>query len=237
MLMPSQFSEPGLYLIFPDGSRMDLTRRRVEDVTEEYLSDPRLIPASMKAAAEYTPCAICPERDRARICHAVMPVLPFVEGFEGYLSCDSVKAVYREDEHSPLAVAETSMQKALQFISILSLTKYCEVGSSFAPYFKGVNPLMPVEGIADKVFGNMYLHLQGDVARVEEEATLMQEQTFVITECQVKRLRLISGSDALANAFANTHSVALLIFLSIKDRIAALKEPDGPGRIHGTEAH
>jgi len=237
MLMPSQFSEPGLYLLFPDGSRMDLTRRRIEGITAKFLSDPRLIPASVKAAAEYTPCSICPERDRARICHAVMPVLPFVEGFEGYLSCDSVTAAYREDEQSPLTVAETSMQKALQFISILSLTKYCEVGISFAPYFSGVNPLMPVEVIADQVFSNMYLHQRGDLAMVEEEAALMQEQTFVITECQVKRLRLISRSDALANAFANTHSVALLIFLSIKERIAALKKPDRPIRVPAQGAH
>jgi hypothetical protein len=226
--MASDFPEPGLYLLFPDGERFDLTRRHIEEITGVYLSDARLIPASVKAAADYTPCTICPERHTARICHAIMPVLPFIQRFESFMSCDSVTAVYREDAQSSLVVAETSMQKALQFITILSLTKYCEVGRCFAPYFKGINPLMPVDLIAEQVFGNMYLHLRGDLAALEEQVSLMQEQTFVITSCQIKRLQLISRSDVLANAFANTHSVALLIFLTIKDRIAALRQPDRP---------
>jgi hypothetical protein len=231
MLLPSQFPEAGLYLLFPDGDRVDLTRRRIEETTNAYLSDPSLIPASVKAAADYTPCTICPERDRAKICHAIMPVLPFVQGFEDYLSCDSVTAVYREEEGSQLVVAETSMQKALQYITLLGLTKYCEVGSSFAAYFKGVNPLMPIDLIAERVFGNMYLCLRGDLGALQQEAARMQEQTFVITECQVRRLHLISRSDALANAFANTHSVALLIFLTINDRIEALATPARPGAL------
>ena len=228
MLLPSHFPEPGLYLVFPNGERVDLTRRQIEEITGTYLSDQNLIPASVKAAADYAPCAICPERDRAKICHAIMPVLSFVQRFESYLSFDSVVAIYRENEHSLLVVCETSMQNALQFITILSLTTYCEVGRSFARYFDGVNPLMPFDRIADQVFGNMYLHLRGDLAALHREAKLMQEQTHCITSCQVNRLRLICKSDVLPNAFVNTHSLVLKIFLLITDHIASHRKSSPP---------
>jgi hypothetical protein len=218
---PSGFPEPGLYLLFPNGERVDLTRRQIEETTGRYLADPNLIPPSVKAAANYAPCAICPERHRAQICHAIMPVLPFVQRFEGYLSFDSVMAVYRESEHSPLVVAETTMQKALQYITMLSLTAYCEIGRHYDRYFRGVHPLMPQDRIAELVFANLFVHLRGDRARIQAEASLMQEQILCIMSCQIDRLRLICKSDALPNAFASTHALAQLIFFAITDHIAA----------------
>lgn len=229
MLKTSQFPEPGLYLLFPDGQRIDLTLRHIEEVTAAYLSDSTLIPASVKAAAAYQLCDICPERHRAKICHAIMPALPFVQRFNSYMSYDLVTAVYREDEQPILQVAETSMQRALQFISILSMTRYCEIGRCYAHNFNGVNPLMPITRIAELVFSNMYVHHQGNLSAIHKEITHMQEQTLTIAGCQINRLRLISKSDALANAFANTQTITHVIFFQVKDHIAAREKAGNPG--------
>lgn len=227
MLSPSQFPEPGLYLIFPNGDQIDLTRRKIEQVTDSYLADARLIPPSVKAAADYALCSLCPEHGRAHICHAIMPVLPFVQRFESYMSFDTVTAVYRENEQPMLAVAEIPMQQALQFITILSLTQYCETGRSYARYFQGVNPLMPSERIAEEVFNNMYVQHRGDLTAVRTEVAHMQEEIRHTSACQIRRLKLITRSDALTNAFVSAHVISLFIFLTIEDRIKAFTQPTG----------
>ena len=200
---PKVFTQPGLYLLFPDGHRLDLTEEVIHNTTQRFLDDPVRLPPEVRAAAEYKPCEICPMRETAEICHAIMAFLPFVDELDRYLSYDSVTAVFRDQGPNLLHVAETTMQEALKYLSLLSLMYYCEVGRKFFPFFQGVNPLMPAEEIAQCVFRNLHVHCGGDLNEVRRLVQGMREEIEVTTRCQMDRLRLICHHDAFLNALVN----------------------------------
>jgi len=211
----STFPDPGLYLLLPDGERLVLTRKSIEKTTRAMLDAPEIIPEHVRAATEYKPCDICPERDRAEICHAIMPTLPFFDDIDRYMSYDMVTAVYREGEEEVFVVCNARMADALQFVTILSLMSYCEVGQQYERYFEGINPLMPVDKIGKAVFLNIYLESEGDVGCVENVITKMSENILHTARCQTARLNLICKRDSFINAFVNTD----LIFQYIKNEL------------------
>ena len=141
------------------------------------------------------------------------------------MSYDQVTAIYRDPDTNILMVHETSMQEALQYISILSLLHDCEVGRQYYQFFHGVNPLMPQIEIATAVFRNMYIACEGDLQQLSETLHKMQEELLQTTQCQVKRLRLISQRDAFLNAFIATHSTTELMLIEIRDRLQGMKGP------------
>ncbi|MDP6470381.1 MAG: hypothetical protein QGH42_00300 [Kiritimatiellia bacterium] len=200
----AQYDDPGLYLEMPDGERVVLTRALIEEKVQAMLNDPTLLAPEVRAAADYQPCDICPERETAQMCHAIMTTLPFIGEIDRYMSYDHVTAVFREEGEGSLLIRKTTMQGALQYISILSLIHYCEVGQKYSAFFEGVNPLMPQVQIADAVFRNMYLACEGDLSILVETLSTMQEELLQTAKCQVKRLQLISKRDAFLNAFVAT---------------------------------
>lgn len=214
----SQFVDPGLYLLWPDGHRLDLTRRYITDCTETMLAAPDIIPESVRKAAYYKPCDICPERERAELCHAIMPVLPFLADLDRYMSYDRVTAVYRESDRAVLAVVETSMQEALKYLCIFSVTQYCEIGHKFAPYFAGVNPLMPAVGVADAVYRNIFLDVNGDHECVSSIIVQMRDELLHTTRCQMERVKLVCKQDAFMNAYVSTYVVIQIMFEALKAR-------------------
>jgi hypothetical protein len=216
LINTERFRDPGLYLLWPDGGCLELTRRAIESGANAMLEDPGRIPPHVRAAAEYQPCDICPHRETAAICHAIMPVLPFVDEIDRFVSHDRVTAVFRGEGGEGLRVVETALQEALQFVSILSLTSYCEVGRKYGPYFEGIDPLTPPPAIAESVFRRLYVDSRGDLARVSAVAGTMQEEILHTTRCQTERLRLISRRDALVNAFVVTHSMTTVLFLTLR---------------------
>lgn len=214
-----RFPDPGLFLLFPDGERVDLTRASIELTRQLYLGDPARIPPEVRAATDYQPCAICPKRDTAEVCHAIMVVFPFLEDLDRHMSYDRVTAVYRGPDSPLLHVEETTLQRALNFLTMLSLLEYCEQGQLFAEYFRDVTPLMPTEQIARQVFLSLYLKHRGDAKAVREVIGRMQASLHVTTECQVKRIRLICRNDALANAFVNLHTAVTWLSFELQSRL------------------
>ncbi len=212
----AQYIDPGLYLVWPDGSRLDLTRRAIEAKARAMLADPSKIPPHVKAAAEYKACTICPQRDTDEICHSIMTTLPFIDEIELYASFDRVTAVFRQDGDEIVHVVETTMQAALKYVSILSLTTYCEVGRKYGTYFHGVNPLMTPRDIALAVLRSIYFGACGDMSKVAEIIHTMQEEILHTTRCQMARLRLISKSDAFLNAFVAAHTTTDFLFLELR---------------------
>ena len=199
------FPEPGLYLLLPGGEWVVMTHHVVETAVCAMLADPDAIPDHIRAAVDYKPCNICPARDTAEICHAIMPVLPFFDALDKYLSHEAVTAVYRDE--IGLSVTETTMQSALTYITVLSLTQYCEVGQEYGCFFEGVNPLMPSDQIARFVFQSIFLASDGDLTKVRNAIATISVNLLETARCQVKRLSLISGRDSLQNAFVNTEMI------------------------------
>jgi len=213
----SLFPDPGLYLVLPDGEILVLTHPDIEKTTRKMLDDPSLIPDHVKAAVEYKPCDICPARFTAEICHAIMPALQFFDDIDRYMSYEIVTAVYRAGEDESFSVCNARMSDALQFVTILSLMNYCEVGQEYGHYFDGVNPLMPVEDIGRAVFMNIYLDAEADIERIKDIIKIMSGNILHTARCQTARLNLISKRDAFINAFVNTD----LIFQFVRRELRA----------------
>ncbi len=218
----TRYNEPGLYLEMPDGERVILTRSEIEQKTQAMLDDPKLLSPTVRAAADYQLCEVCPERETAQICHAIMTTLPFFDEIDRYMSYDRVTAVFRETETDSLTIKDTTMQGALQYISILSLVHYCEVGRKYSAFFEGVNPLMSQGRIADAVFRNMYLACEGDLPILADTLCTMQEELLETTKCQVKRLQLISKRDAFLNAFIATETTTELMLMQLERMVSGM---------------
>lgn len=221
-IQTESFPAPGLFLLFPDGERLDLTRTSIEFTENLYLNDPQRLSQETRAAVEYEPCAICPQRDTAKICHAVVVVLPFLEDLDRHMSYDEVTAVYREADTGVLHVEVTTLQRALNFLTMLSLLEYCEQGKQFAQYFEDVNPLMPPEQISRQVFRNLYLKQSGDVESIRRMVGRMHDDFHTTTHCQIKRIKLICKNDALLNAFVNLHTVAGWLTVNLQEQLEGL---------------
>ncbi|MBL7076343.1 MAG: hypothetical protein ISS31_02625 [Kiritimatiellae bacterium] len=215
----TQYDEPGLYLEMPNGDRVVLTRALIEEKAQAMLNNPDLLSPEVRAAADYQACDICPERETAQICHAIMTTLPFFDEIDRYMSYDSVTAVFRESEGSSLLIRDTTMQGALQYVSILSLMHYCEVGRKYGAFFEGVNPLMPQVEIASAVYKNMYIACEGDLAILTDTLRTMQEELLQTAKCQIKRLQLISKRDAFLNAFVATETTTELMLMQVQKMV------------------
>jgi hypothetical protein len=189
---------------------MTFTHASIHEATHLYLSDPARIPPHVRQAVQYRPCSICPRQD-AVICHAIPTVFPLLEQVDRFLSHDKVTAAYRADpergdrQAGMLHVVQTTMQRALQQVSILSLIHYCEVGQTYFKYFSGVIPFMDAMTMAERVYLNIFWDLHGDVAAVDELIATMRSELDYTVRCQIERLRLICRNDAFINAFVNTH--------------------------------
>lgn len=155
------YKQKGLYLILQDSSRLILTRENIERLSEKYWEDPVKIPPKVKEAPEFQRCSICPLGESRGFCNGLGPILPFLEVVDKYVSFDKVKAVYRGDEKELFYVSDTTMQQALKYVCILSLTHYCEAGKKYLKYFLGTIPLMQSREIASRLYMNIYLLQEG----------------------------------------------------------------------------
>lgn len=205
------FNENGLYLIFPDSSRLVLSREKIEQFAAHFLEDPVKVPPSCKKAVDFQACSVCPMKDSDEFCHALRPTLPFLEMIDRYVSFDKVIAVFKGKNSELVHLRNTTMQRALQYVSMLSLIHYCEVGRSYAKYFLGLMPLMEGKEVAERIYLNIYWHCRGDASRIKEIVTKFFEEIKITSACQIKRLNTICKSDPFLNAFAITQAVTELV--------------------------
>jgi hypothetical protein len=200
--------ESGLYLFFPDGTNLALTHSLIDARAAAILSDPLKIPLRVKDAEAFQLCTICPKRDSGDTCHAIRPMMAFWENLDRYFSHEQVTAEYWEAESGLAISAETTMQRALQFLSILSLMHYCEVGKKYWKYFYGVHPLMETDDVVVRVYQNMFWATGGNAARTRELVTRFHDEITTTTHCQMERIRLFCTTDAFTNALILTHVAA-----------------------------
>jgi len=214
---PSSFGEGGLCLLFQDGQVLSLTYDDIEQRTQSILANPeKMAPGVLKAEA-FQLCSICPKQGSGETCHAIRPVMALWDEFDKYVSFDRVTAVYRAFGSDHLTVADTSMQRALQYVAVLSLLYYCEVGKKYRRYFQGVHPLLPTEDLVSRVYLDMFWACRGDVARTRELARRFHDEIATTIACQIARVRLFCRTDSILNALILTQVAAELLVLDIDD--------------------
>lgn len=215
----SDFPEEGLYLLFPDSTRIDLTKKNIENTSEIFWQDISKITPEMKKAIDFQKCHFCPRKNKEDICDAIRPVLPFLDKIDRYLSFDEVTAVYKSNQDNIIHAKQTTMQKALQYVSILSLLRYNMVLRKYWKYYYGIVPLMEAQEIANRVYINMYWQHKSNKEEIGKIVTNFKEELRISSENQVKRLNLVCKNDAFMNAFINTQIASEFLTMNIEDII------------------
>ena len=200
----NDFTQSGLYLLFPGRRRIVLTREKIEASAHTFESNLDQIPVAIRRATAFQACTVCPEKDSLKFCHALPATLAFSEELKGFRSTDRVTAVYKGQGPGIVFVPNTTMQEALQFVAILSLMFYCEVGRKYWRHFLGIHPLLSPKEMIARIHLNIYWDCKGDRAKVSEVLRTMANEITCTCRCQVDRLRLVCKDDALINAFVNT---------------------------------
>jgi len=203
----SDFKKEGLYLLFPDLTRLELTKENIEKVTDRYWQDLTKIPEDKRKAIEFQKCYFCPHKNEEDICDSIRPMLPFLDIVDKYVSYDKVIAVYKGNEDKLVHVRATSMQDALKYVSILSLLRYNLVLQKYWKYYYGIIPIMGGREVATRVYLNMYWLHKGNLEEIKEVIKRFGEELRVSSTNQVKRLNLVCKNDAFVNAFVNTQLV------------------------------
>jgi hypothetical protein len=215
----SDFGKEGLYLLFPDSTKLELTKENIERVTDRYWQDPTKIPEDKRKAIEFQKCYFCPHRNQEDICDSIRPVLPFLDIVDQYVSYDKVIAIYKGNEDKLIHVRATTMQDALKYVSILSLLRYNLVLQKYWKYYYGIIPIMSGREVASRVYLNMYWLHKGNLEEIKEMNKRFGEELRVSSANQVKRLNLVCRNDAFMNAFVNTELVTQIL-RSMEDILA-----------------
>lgn len=203
----ADFEKEGLYLLFPDSTRLELTKENIERVTDRYWQDPTKIPKDKRKAIEFQRCYFCPHKNKEDICDSIRPMLPFLDIVDQYISYDKIIAVYKGSEDKLVHVKATTMQDALKYVSILSLLRYNLVLQKYWRYYYGIIPIMGGREVAIRVYLNMYWLHKGNPEEIKEMIKRFGEELRVSSTNQVKRLNLVCKNDAFVNAFVNTQLV------------------------------
>ncbi|MFA5118942.1 MAG: hypothetical protein WC695_08880 [Candidatus Omnitrophota bacterium] len=205
------FKQEGLYLIFPDSTRVELTGSNIQSITKQYWDNPQAIPERTKEAIDFQRCSFCPLKNQFDLCDALRPVLPLLNEVDKYASFEKVTAVYRGTDVSLYHIADTPIQEALRFISILSLMQYCQIGRKFWQFYFDIIPLMSGEEIARRMYLNIYWLCKGDQQEVDKTIASFEGRIRITSTNQVKRMNLICKKDAFMNAFANSQAIIMLL--------------------------
>lgn len=208
------YSGTGLSLLFDDGRILRLTEDVVHAAARRLENDMSALPPEIRDEQDFKPCAVCPERDTAAMCHALPAIVPFLEELRDYNSFNEVTALFVEqsaDGEYIMHLRRTTLQRALQYIAIQSVLYYCETGRLYYKYFSGVIPFTSAEDIAERIYANIMLEQNGDKAAVAGIIETMRENLMITMQCQIKRVRLVSHTDVFMNAFVNLHLVLELL--------------------------
>lgn len=211
------YRQPGLYLVLEDSTELRLTRENIEKVTEKMWTDPKVIPPSVKEAVEFERCHFCPLKGSKDLCDALRPTLPLLDIVDKYNSFDEVTAIYKGDDEEVCHVSYTTMQRALRYISNLSLMAYCQVGRKYWKYFIGIIPIMDTQETANRLYLNIFWAHGGNQEAVDQVISRMSREITITSQNKAARLRLMCDNDAFLNAFVLTHMLTDILFEN-KDR-------------------
>lgn len=200
----SDYKQKGLYLIFKDSTVLALTKENIEKKTNEFWKKLDTISPEIKKAADIQRCSICPLKGSDTFCNALRPLVPFLDVVDKFASFDKVLAIYKGENENIYHVANTTMQSAFKYISILSLIEYCQSGKKYWKYFLGVIPMMRGMEVATKMYLNLFIVHMGNKKEIAKVISEFNQQEKITSQNQLTRLRLICKKDVFLNAFVNT---------------------------------
>ncbi len=211
-LQLNEYEQPGLYIYFEDSTRLVLTRENTDRITREYWMDPDKIPQNVKEAVSFQRCDFCPLKAKEDFCDALHPTLPLLAVIDKFSSFDKVTVIYKGENKDLYHVSDTTLQRALRYISNLSLISYCRIGRKYRKYYSGIIPIMETDEIVNRMYLNMYWIHRGNENTVNNTISTMRKEITMTTQNQLERLRLICKNDAFLNAYVLTHMVTDVLY-------------------------
>ncbi|KJJ83856.1 hypothetical protein OMAG_002277 [Candidatus Omnitrophus magneticus] len=213
----NMFNETGIYILLNDESWLALTRENIEKITQDYWNNVHKFSDKIKEMIEFQRCQLCPAKGGKDFCDALRPILPLLEIIDEYNSFDKISAVYKSNTDKIYYVSNTTIQEALQYIAILSLTQYCQLGKKYWKYYLGTVPLMNGQEVSKRIYLNIYWLCKGDKEVIQKIIKEFSETMRIIARTQVRRLNLICKNDAFMNAFINAHVITEMLDLNIEN--------------------
>jgi hypothetical protein len=210
----------GLYLFFPDGKRVDLSRDRLNKESLRLEEELKSNPDKDYVDMVYRRCDVCPKKAVRGFC--VQPFLPVIAELGGYDSYAPVRAMYKPPGSDYVIVADTTLQEALKYVTILSFTDYCETGLLYKELFHGVNPLTSTMEIVRTVHRELYWNLAGDESKMKDKIAEMRTVMAGIAPNLMVKIRRMIPNDALANSVHKIHIIS--------EFLETLYEQHPPGR-------
>ncbi|NTV53748.1 MAG: hypothetical protein HGA76_12200 [Candidatus Firestonebacteria bacterium] len=214
-LMEKTLNAESLYLVFADGSQLFLSREHIDKATERYWRDSSKIPDHVRAAIDFQRCVRCPMSNDQTICDALRPILPLLDYVDKFNSTDRVQVVYGGAEPEVFQIANTNMQTALSYVSVLSLINYCQAGRKYRKYYYGISPLSSSSTVASRLYMNIFWLHRGDRQAIDQVVSDFGHMMMILSQNQVKRLNLICQNDAFNNSFVNAHVATALLSLGM----------------------
>jgi hypothetical protein len=160
---------------------------------------------------EFQRCPFCPLKGKEDFCDALRPVLPLLDVVDNYVSFDKVLAIYKPNDKRLLHISDTSMQRGLRYVVMLSLMDYCQVGKKYRGYYFGIIPIVGSVELANRLYLNIFWIQGGKIESTEKAISDFNEQIKITTKNQVARLRLICKNDAFLNAFVEAQTIPELL--------------------------
>jgi hypothetical protein len=194
-----------MYLYFPDGDSLDLSVENIKKLSEDFWANPCLLPPEMREHVDFKTCAVCPFRGQDVLCSAMKPLIPFLEQIEKYLSHDRVTAIYVR-KNGEILIAETTLQKALQFVTNMALFEYCENAKQFRAYFRGILPFMSLEEAIARLIMNINWLNRNEPGKAGQVIADLRNYVTVTSKSCIKRLGVMCKSDAFRNAYVKTQT-------------------------------
>jgi hypothetical protein len=214
-LIEKILNDESLYLVFADGAQLFLTREHIENATARYWQDPAKLPEHVRAAIDFQRCLRCPMNSENTICDALRPILPLLDFVDKFSSTDRVQVIYGNAEPGVFQIANTNMQTALSYVSILSLINYCQAGRKYRKYYYGITPLSSPSTVASRLYLNIFWLHGGDRQAIDQVVSDFGHLMLALSENQVKRLNLICQNDAFNNSFVNAHVATALLSMNM----------------------
>lgn len=208
-----------MYLLFDDQKRLEFSSENIRAFAKELLDSPERVPDNVRKATDFQRCSVCPYAHEEGYCHALYPSLTFFDIVDKHSSHEQVRAFYLDPASNCLIIKKTSLQNALQYVSILSLIHYCEFGRKYHEYFYNVNPLMNSSDIISRIYLNAFWLYDGHKHQTIEKLKEFSDSLRITIDCQVKRLRLISKNDAFVNAFVVTHILTDMLQMDPEEEV------------------
>ncbi|OHB57683.1 MAG: hypothetical protein A2Y12_16570 [Planctomycetes bacterium GWF2_42_9] len=204
------YDQEGLYLLFPDGNCLTLTRKAIEEKAMVFWQDETKISKQVKDAAQFARCDFCPLKGCDSLCDAIRPTFSLIESLDKYFSHNEIVAVYKTASGG-LYTRQTTMQNALRELSLLSLVGYCRIGRKYWRHFLGIIPLADASEIAATLYFNFYYLCGGNQDATQTAIDKFKKEITVTARNQVQRLNLICQKDAFLNAFVNAQVITEIL--------------------------